>query len=123
MKNKKGKSKNPSKQRARLHNNKPHQKNKLLSVNLSKELRKGYKKRSLRVREGDKVKVLRGNFKGKNGKVSKVDTNKTRVYVDGVEHIKKDGTKIPQHFHPSTLSITSLNLEDKKRKKKLENKK
>ncbi|MCB1084317.1 MAG: KOW motif-containing protein, partial [Simkania sp.] len=45
------------------------------------------------MRTGDKVKVLRGQFKGKTGTVDRVDINKERIYVSGVETVKKEGGK------------------------------
>ena len=43
-----------------------------LSGMLSKNLRKKYGKRSVRIVEGDSVKVVRGEFNGVDGKVTKV---------------------------------------------------
>ena len=55
------------KQRKYVANAPLHIKKKFLSANLSKELRKKYG-RSLQIRKGDSVKVMRGKFKGKTGK-------------------------------------------------------
>ena len=76
--------------------------------------------RNIRVRQGDKVKILRGNSRKKDGKVERVDLKRERVTITGIESIKKDGTKAPVTFTPSSLMIIELNLSDKKRKKKLE---
>jgi len=91
-----------------------------LNAHLSKELRTKYGTRSIRVRKGDSVKVMRGQFKGTSGKVERIALKKTRVYVSGVEFIKKDGTKLLYPLHPSNLMITGLGLDDKKRRKALE---
>ena len=40
-----------------------------LSANLSKDLRKKYGKRNLTLRKGDTVKVMRGKFRKKQGKI------------------------------------------------------
>ncbi len=37
------------------------------------------------------------------------------VEIEGINMIKKDGTRIPCKFDPSNLTITELNLEDKRR--------
>lgn len=92
-----------------------HIKHKLLGCHLSGELRKKYKRRSIPVRSGDRVKVMRGQFRGKTGKVTDVSPRKCRVYVEGMEKVKKDGTKSLYPFHPSNLMITELNLDDKQR--------
>lgn len=93
-----------------------------MSVNLSKELRKKYGKRNIPIRKGDKVKVLRGQFKGKTGKINKVSLKKRKVYIEGIESVKKDGTKAFVPVTPSNLQIQELILEDKKRKKLIERK-
>jgi len=109
-------SKNPRKQRKYLYNLPLHIRKSLLSATLSKDLRKKYGKRSLPVRKDDKVKVLRGQFKKKTGKVSRVNLKKIRIYIEGVENVKKDGSKAPYPVHPSNVMITELNLDDKERK-------
>jgi large subunit ribosomal protein L24 len=58
------KSKKPSKQRKAMYQAPLHRKHKLFSAHLSKELRKQWNKRSLPVRKGDEVKIMRGKFKG-----------------------------------------------------------
>lgn len=115
-------SKQPRKQRKYRANAPLHIKRKMIASHLSKELREKYKRRSFPVRKNDVVKILRGSFKGKQGKVSKVDTKKMKVYVEGIVRTKKDGTKVPVPLDPSNLMIVSLNLEDKKRVKALERK-
>ncbi len=112
----------PRKQRKFRANAPLHIRRKLMGANLSKELRKKYSKRSFPVRKEDSVKIMRGEFKGKTGKVNVVDYKKLRVTVDGINRTKKDGTKLAVYFHPSNLQIKELNLEDVKRKKALERK-
>lgn len=111
-------SKRPAKQRKFVANAPKHTRNKFLSAHLSKELAKKHGKRSIPVRKGDKVKVLRGQFKGKSGKIERVSTSKMKVYITGIEFLKKDGSKALYPIHPSNLIAEELNLEDKKRMKK-----
>ena len=99
-----------------------HIKRKLVSAHLTESLRSKYKIRSLPLRKGDTVKVMRGQFKKKTGKVARVDLKKTRIYIEGIEMIKKDGSKIPYPIHPSNLLIEILVLEDKQRKELVERK-
>lgn len=105
----------PRKQRRARATASLHEKSKFMHSPLSKDLRKKYGKRSLRVRTGDKVLILRGQFKGKDGLVESVDLAKERVYVKGAELSKKDGGKVLYPLHPSNLSILTVVTEDKKR--------
>lgn len=91
---------------------------KIMSINLSKELRKQLKRRSIKPRKGDVVRIMRGEFKKKEGKIIKIDLKKYKVYVEGIHKTKKDGTKINVPIHPSNLQIKELNLEDKRRLEK-----
>jgi large subunit ribosomal protein L24 len=115
-------SKNPSKQRKYLDKAPIHIKRKFLSVNLSKELRKKYEKRNVVVRKNDVVKIMRGKFKGKRGKVIVVKTKRQRIEIEGIQMKKQDGSKSNVPIKPSNLQIVELNLEDGKRGKKFEKK-
>jgi len=108
-------SKQPKKQRKYFHNLPAHLKGKLLSSHLSKELHKKYAMRSMRARKGDKVKVMRGQNKGKTGTIEMVDTKNIKIYITGVEFTKRDGSKTKQPVHPSNVLIQELNTSDKRR--------
>jgi len=86
-------------------------------AHLSKELRKKYGKRSFSLKKGDKVKVVRGQFKKHENKIEKVDLKKCKVIITGIEITKKDGNKTHYLIHPSNIIITELNMDDKKRQK------
>lgn len=108
-------SKLPRKQRKYLANAPLHIKHKFLNAHLSKSLREKYGKRNLPLRKGDEVLVMRGSFRKKKAKVSLIDLKKTRVALEGIQRTKKDGTKVNVFFHPSSLQIQTLELEDKER--------
>jgi len=97
-------------------------KSKQLGSALSKDLHKKYGKRSVRVVEGDSVTILRGEFKGVDGKVAKISTQKSSVAIEGVKKEKTKGEKFDVYIHTSNLVVTSLNTEDKWRIAKLEGK-
>ena len=97
-------------------------KSKQLGSALSKDLHKKYGKRSIRVIEGDSVTILRGEFKGVDGKVSKVSKPKSSVAIEGVKKEKTKGDKFDVYIHTSNLVVTSLSTDDKWRMTKLENK-
>jgi len=105
----------PRKQRKYRYNAPLHIKRKFLSAHLSKELRKKYGKRSVPVRKGDEVKIMKGQFKGMKGTVTKVDLKKCKVYLEEIKVKKVDGSEVHRPIHPSNLMITKLNLDDKRR--------
>ncbi|MBI2045022.1 50S ribosomal protein L24 [Candidatus Pacearchaeota archaeon] len=92
-----------------------HIKREFMSINLSKDLRKKNKKRSIPVRKGDTVKVMRGKFKKKQGKVTKVNAKRQKVMIEGIQVKKMDGSKVDIAFRPSNLQMIELYSEDKKR--------
>jgi len=100
-----------------------HTRSKQLGSQLSEELRKKYGKRSVRVIEGDSIKIVRGEFKGVDGKISKVSTQKNSVSIEGVKKEKTKGDKFDIYIHTSNLLVTGLNTDDKWRIAKLEGKK
>lgn len=110
----------PRKQRKYRHNAPLHARRKFLSVNLSKPLQERFGKRSMVVRKGDDVVVMRGSFRGKHGPVEKVDINRERVHVEGIKVKKVDGSEVSRPLTPSNLQITKLTIEDKERQKVLE---
>jgi large subunit ribosomal protein L24 len=89
---------------------------------LSDDLKEKYNTKSIRVRKNDTVKVLRGEFKGVEGKVKEVFVKDGRISVEGVTREKVAGGTIPIKIHASKVMITNLNLEDKWRKKKIDKK-
>ncbi len=111
-------SKQPRKQRKYLANAPLHIRKKFVSANLSKELRKKYDKRNLSLRKGDNVKIMRGKFSGKKGKITRVLLKLSKVIIEGIQIKKIDGSKVDVKIEPSNLQIIELNLEDKKRLKR-----
>lgn len=93
---------------------------KMISAPLSPELRERYGRRSFPVRKGDTVKIVRGDFTGIEGKVNRVDSNRGRLFVEGLTREKVSGTSALVTVHSSKVSITNLNLSDKWRADALE---
>ena len=96
---------------------------KQLGSHLAKDLKEKHHCKSMRVIEGDSVKVLRGEFKGIEGKVTKVSTEKRGIAIEGIKREKLKGGNVDIYIHPSNVVITSLNLEDKWRVNRLEGQK
>lgn len=95
---------------------------KLLCGHLSKDLKNKYHKRSIRVTEGDTVKVVRGEFKGVSGKITAVSTLKNGISIEGIKKEKLKGGNLDVFVHTSNVIVTDLNTEDKWRAAKLEGK-
>lgn len=115
----KTKSKKPSKQRKAVYLAPLHKRRKLMSAPLSPELREKYNRRSLPVRSGDVVRIMRGDFKGKEGKVVEVDYSKLRIHVEGITRTKASGQTVYVPIHPSKVMIVKLDLSDPRREEML----
>jgi large subunit ribosomal protein L24 len=114
------KSKKPSKQRKAFYQAPLHRKHKFLASHLSKELRNQWKRRSLTLRKGDEVKIMRGKFAGTVGKVSSIDLKDLRVYIENVKRKKVSGEEVHVPIHPSKLMITNPVMDDPRRKEIIE---
>ena len=112
----------PRKQRKRLFQAPLHIRYKQFSAPLSPELKASHNTRSVPVRVGDTVKLMRGDRKGFEGKVTRVDRQKYRIFVEGITREKVDGSAIQIPIHPSKVMIIRLNLDDKWRKEVLKRK-
>jgi large subunit ribosomal protein L24 len=114
--------KNPKKQRKRFFNAPAHIRHKSMAAPLSHELTASRGAKTLPVRRGDTILIKRGDHKGFEGKVSRVDLKAFRIYVEGLTREKVDGTNIFLPVHPSKVEIRNLNLDDKWRKNILDRK-
>ncbi len=90
---------------------------------LSKDLRQKYGKRSIRVVVDDSVRVIQGEYKGIDGKVTKVSITKNSIAIEGIKREKLKGEKTDVYIPASHVLITGLNTDDHWRKTKLEGKK
>ena len=97
-------------------------KSKQISSPLSKDLQKKYTKKSVRVVEGDSIKIVRGEFKGVDGKIAKISIQKNSLAIEGVKKEKTKGEKFDVYVHSSNVIVTGLNSDDKWRISKLEGK-
>lgn len=99
-----------------------HRRSRNIGANLSQDLRAQYGVRSIRVKEGDSVKVMRGEYKGIEGKVNKVHTDSGRLAIEGIQREKVRGGNVPVLIHASKVMVVGLNLGDKWRQSILERK-
>ena len=114
------KSRQPRKQRKVFFNLPLHLRWHLLNAPLSPELRKELGIKRLPVRKGDVVRIMRGDWKGHEGKVVEVDLKRVAIYVEGVTVKKADGTERYYPIHPSKVMIVKLGELDKVRRKIIE---
>ena len=113
-------TKSPRKQRKMLRNMPLHRRKKMFSAHLSEELRKQYGIRSITLRKGDTVEIVRGSFKGHVNKVASVDRKRGLINVEGVTIAKADEKQVARPIHPSNVIITRLDTTDPLRKKRLD---
>jgi len=95
-----------------------HKRVKSIAAHLSGKLKKDLGKRSVSLRKGDRVKAVRGAFKGKAGKVTDVDHAKLKIMVEGIKRKRSDGTEIQVPVDPSNVIIEELDKSDAKRFRK-----
>lgn len=114
--------KDPRKQRKVLYNAPAHLRHKLMAAPLSKELATSKGAKTLPVRKGDTIRIMRGDHAGFEGKISRIDLKRYRIFIEGLTREKVDGTNIFVAVHPSKVMIRSLNLDDKWRKAIVERK-
>src|SRR4030067_796393 len=109
-------------QRKARYNAPLHKKRRMVSARLDSALMSEYNVRSLPVRKGDTVKVVRGNedFRKIESKVARVDVKNLKIIVENVTVAKADGTQKPKPIDPSDVVITKLDLSDPWRKEKLD---
>ena len=68
-----------------------HLKRKIMSSHLSKDLKTKYDVRAVAVRKGDTVKVMRGTFKGREGKVQSVYRKRYCLHIEKLTREKTNG--------------------------------
>lgn len=111
----------PRKQRLFGYTRNAHDRSRAMGAHLSDELLKEYSRmRTLTVRKGDTVKVVRGAFKGQVAKVIKVFPRKGMISIEEATLTKADNKKVARLFRPSKVIITKLDLSDPWRREKLQ---
>ncbi len=99
-----------------------HKRKRMVSAHLDSGLMSEYNVRSMPVRKGDTVRIVRGaeDFKASEAKVASVDLKSCKIIVENVTVPKADGTQKPKPVDPSDVLLTKLDLSDPWRKSKLE---
>ncbi|KAI8609443.1 translation protein SH3-like domain-containing protein, partial [Chytriomyces sp. MP71] len=84
---------------------------KQMVASLAKELREKHKVRSLPIREGDEVEIVRGSNKGKVGKVTAVYRKKWVIHVEKVTKEKSNNQSVDLGIDPSKVKITTIKMD------------
>jgi large subunit ribosomal protein L26e len=93
----------------------------LMSAALSSDLKNKHNVRSVPVRKDDEVQVVRGTYKGREGKVVQVYRRKWVIHVERITREKVNGSTVNVGIDPSKVVITKLKV-DKDRKALLDRK-
>ncbi len=109
----------PRKQRRMIYNAPKHRRQKMMKAHLSTALYEKYGMRNLVVRKGDIVRVMRGKFKGHEGKVVEVNLKNMKLAVEGVTIRRTDNKSVQFWLDASNVEIVKLDLSDPKRKEKI----
>ena len=108
-------SKKPDKSRKAFYTMPKHKAVKAIASHLDEKLAKEFNKRAISVRKGDTVKILRGSHKGKEGKITSVDTKDSRIYIEKIVTKKSNGQEKQVPIQPSNVLVIDLDRTDRKR--------
>ncbi|MEM0147481.1 MAG: 50S ribosomal protein L24 [Candidatus Micrarchaeaceae archaeon] len=115
------KSAKARKQREFRYNAPLHIRQHFVHAHVSKELKEklGLKARAIRVAAGDTVRIMCGKYKGKSGKVTKVDLKTSSIYLDSIKVKNARGKEHSVPLRSNNAYITDLNLSDKSRESRI----
>lgn len=97
-----------------------HRRDRNVGAVLEDSLRKQYGRKNIRVVKGDSVRVMRGEYKGVEGKVEKVNTEQAIFIIEGIQREKIRGGQVKVPINSSNVMVISLNLDDDYRSRKLQ---
>jgi len=97
-----------------------HRRDRMVGSVLEDSLREQYGRKNIRVIKGDSVRVMRGEYKGVEGKAEQVNTEAATLHIEGIQREKIRGGQVKVPIHSSNVMVISLNLEDDYRSKKLQ---
>ena len=108
-------SKSPGKQRKKMYSAPVHANKNRLKCRLDEFLQEEYGLRSLVVKTGDLVKIMRGQFRDTEGKVIRLDHKDVEVFLDNATVTKADGKEVNIPVHPSNIMLVKLELDDERK--------
>jgi len=110
----------PSNSRRRRYQAPNHIRRKFISAPLSPSLRAEHGTRSMPVVVDDTVSITKGDRRLSEGRVLRVDTKKSKIYIEGVTRTRMDGSTVQIPIRSENVMITRLNLNDQWRRSVLE---
>ncbi len=119
-------SKQPRKQRLARYTAPYHRRHREMAAPIDRGLRerqmsRGFMyPRSMPVRKGDRVMIVRGEGKSKSAtRIAKVDRKARKIYVEGFTYFKSDGTELQRPIDASNVVIINPDWSDMRRRKLL----
>jgi len=119
-------SKQPRKQRLARYTAPYHRRHREMAAPIDRGLRerqmsRGFMyPRSMSVRKGDRVMIVRGEGKSKSStKIAKVDRKGRKIYVEAFTYFKSDGTELQRPIDASNVVIINPDWSDMRRRKLL----
>ena len=119
-------SKQPRKQRLARYTAPYHRRHREMAAPIDRGLRerqmgRGFMNpRSMSIRKGDRVMIVRGEGKSKSAtRIAKVDRKARKIYVEGFTYFKSDGTELQRPIDASNVVIINPDWSDMKRRKLL----
>ena len=89
-----------------------------LAGHLSRDLRKKLGLRSMPLRKGDTVKIMRGKNRGREGKITGVNYKRGIVFIEKIIRKKSDGTEIQFGIPASKVLVIDMEIDEKRLRKK-----
>jgi large subunit ribosomal protein L24 len=109
----------PRRQRKSVYEASTFERHILMTVPLSRELRRRFHRRAVPLRKGDTVMVMSGSFVGREERVAKIDRRGYSVTLDNVTLKTGEAKLKPLAIKTSHLLLTKLNLADAWRRRTL----
>jgi large subunit ribosomal protein L26e len=88
----------------------------IMSSPLNKDLAKKHQVNAVPIRKDDEVQVVRGNFKGREGKVVAVYRRKWVIHIERITREKVNGQTVNVGVDPSKVVITKLKMDADRKK-------
>ena len=102
--------------RKKFYNADSNQRRIFMSSKLEKNLREIHKIKTIPLRKGDEVKILRGEKKGNIGKIVQLSRKGIFIYINTVTYKKMKGDENYLPIHPSNVEILNLILTPERKK-------
>ncbi|KAF5199685.1 60S ribosomal protein L26 protein [Thalictrum thalictroides] len=83
----------------------------LMSAPLPTDLRSKYNVRSILICKDDEVQIIRGTFKGRDGKVVQAYRRKWVIHIERITRENVNGSTVNVGINPSMVVVTKLRLD------------